>query len=103
MKKRKGFGKIILGDNEQFQFCWGYDSTRNIILILYDCNDKKIEIKYDIWTKIPHSKEYSDRVHNPYQSYMWNGKKYGASPCFGGWGKAEAREMYKKWKSLQDI
>lgn len=91
MKKRKGFGKIVL-DEKQFQFNWS--TVPN--LILYDENDRKIVIEIEVWNNVPESEEYLKR---PYRA--WHGK-HKKGPEYGGWGKREAREIYRKWKLLNE-
>lgn len=90
MKKRKGFGKIIL-DGKQFQFNWS--TVPN--LVLYDEDDRKIVIESEVWNHVPDSEEYLKR---PPHS-VWHGK-HKRGPEHGGLGKREAREIYRKWKEL---
>jgi hypothetical protein len=89
MKRRKGFAKIVIDDRE-FLFNWA-DVEGGPILILYDEHDRKIEIQSQIWGLYPDSKEYLSK-----KSHTWHGKhKKGAE--WAGWGKREAREMYRKY------
>ena len=92
MRKRKGFGKIIL-DGEEFQFTWSTVPS----LILYDKDDKKIAIDAKtVWPTVHTSKEY---LKNGLEHQTWHGKTK-KGPEYGGWGKREAREIYRKWKEL---
>lgn len=88
MKKRKGFGLIVI-DGEQFQYTW----SSNVSLILYDVNDKKITIPYETWGLVPNSEKYIKKD-------VWHGKNKNG-PDFGGWGKPQAAEMYRKWKTVE--
>lgn len=85
-KKRKGFRYIELPDG-RFQFSWSTNGT----LILYSEDGLRIEIKSDLWWKIKNSNEYEL---NP---LTWHGKRK-RDACYGGWGKREVREMYRKYK-----
>lgn len=92
-KKRKGFGFIVI-DGEQFQYNW----AENHRLILYNIQGKKIEIPYEVWKNDNHSEIYlKTKSHGMHRT--WHGKNK-RGPNFAGWGKAEAAEMYRKFKKL---
>jgi hypothetical protein len=88
-KKRKGFRFIELPDGK-FQFSWSTNGT----LIMYAEDGKRIDITYDDWGKIKNSNEYM------LTPKTWHGK-HKKDACFGGWGKREVREAYRKYKVLQ--
>jgi hypothetical protein len=91
-KKRKGFRFIVI-DGEPFQFNW----TSNHDLIMYDINQTKYTIPYEMWRTSDDSDEYKTTG----LPRTWHGKhKKGA--CFGGWGKAEAAEMFRKYQKQLD-
>ena len=75
-KKRKGFRFIII-DGEPYQFNW----SSNHSLIMYDINQKKYTIPYEIWKTSDDSEEYNNSLRNHYGVTTWHGKnKKGA--CF---------------------
>ena len=45
MKRRKGFSKIVI-NGEEFLFNW-VKTVRGVMLIMYDREDKRIEILWD--------------------------------------------------------
>lgn len=98
MKNRKGFGKININGNK-FLFNWA-DNPDGPMLVMYDENDRKIEIPYGIWHRYPDSEEYTNGLpvlFGKYKVSTWHGK-HKKGPEWGGWGKREAREMYFKYK-----
>lgn len=88
-KKRKGFRYIELDDGK-FQF----NFSTNGLLVMYAEDGSRIDINLDIWWKIKNSNEY---MLNP---ITWHGK-HKRDACFGGWGKREVREAYRKYKILE--
>lgn len=101
MKKRKGFGKINI-DGEKFLFNWA-DNPNGPLLVMYDQNDRKIEIDFEIWRQYPDSDEYHSGLpsitifNETFYIKTWHGK-HKRGPEWGGWGKREAREIYRKWR-----
>ncbi len=89
LTSRKGFGKINI-DGKIFQFNWA-NTPDGPLLVMYDEDNKKIEIPYDIWRFYSESEEYLSRKND-----VWHGK-HKKGPEYGGWGKREAREMYLKY------
>lgn len=87
MKTRKGFTPIVLPGGT-FTFTWGHNSDKGVVLILYTPKLKRLVIPVSIWKPENTSQEYRDRT-TP--TYRGNRKK---CSCFGGWGKAEVRELW---------
>lgn len=79
-KKRKGFRFIVIND-EIFQFNWASKYTGSY-LILYDIDQKKYEIPWNLWHKVEHSEEY---------------KESETKISEVGLGKAEAAELFRKY------
>jgi hypothetical protein len=102
MKRRKGFGKINI-NGEIFQFNWA-DNPDGPMLVMYDKHDKKLELSYEFWCKYDESDEYKSKLDsitlkgNVQYFHHWHGK-HKRGPEWGGWGKREAREMYRKYLS----
>lgn len=97
-KKRKGFGNIVI-DQEMFKFNWA-NTDNGPLLILYNTDGLKIEIPYTVWTNsVEHCQEFLNT--KSHQCHTWHGK-HKKGPCFGRWGKAEAAEMYRKYKISQE-
>lgn len=94
-KKRKGFRFIVI-DGEPFQFNW----SETIGLILYDINQKKYTISYEIWGTSDDSEEYKTTKTSGLHR-TWHGK-HKKDACFGGWGKAEVAEMFRKYQKQLD-
>ena len=97
MKSRKGFCKIDI-NGKNFLFNWA-NNPDGPMLVMYDKQDRKIEIPFHIWVKYPDSDEYTKGLHtlfNKYKVPTWHGK-HKRGPEFGGWGKRQAREMYFKY------
>lgn len=100
MKSRKGFGKLTIG-NRKFLFNWAI-TLKGPTLIMYNEDDIKIEIPYEIWDKYPNSEGYTSGLKiwqlngKKYYTNTWHGK-HKKGPEWGGWGKREAREMYFKY------
>lgn len=88
-KKRKGFRYIELDDGK-FQFSWSTNGT----LIMYAEDGSRIDINREVWWSIKNSNEY---MLNP---ITWHGK-HKHEACYGGWGKREVREAYRKYKILE--
>lgn len=87
--KRKNFGKIVL-DETLFHFSWAR-TKRGPALILYNLDSGgKLEIPDHIWSTCPDSAEYSSKP------VTWHGK-HKRGPEFGGYGKRQARELYRKY------
>jgi len=95
-KKRKGFRFIVI-DGEPYQFNW----SKVIGLILYDINEKKYTIPYEVWNTSEDSDEYKNSSRNHYGVTTWRGK-HKIEACFGLWGKAEVAEMFRKYKKQID-
>lgn len=97
-KKRKGF-RLITIDGQIFQFNWA-NNPDGPCLILYGEDGGKIQLTYESWKSIEDSAEYISKPKT------WHGKRK-TEACFGGWGKAEAREMYLKYvrsqKTVQNL
>ena len=92
MKSRKGFGKINI-NGKHFLFNWAKNPD-GAMLVMYDVNDKKMEIPCTIWKRYPDSEEYTKGQSEFWTT--WHGKHKHGPEC-GGWGKREAREMYFKY------
>lgn len=96
MKHRGKFGQIDI-DNKIFKFTWARHFN-DTILVLYNEEDKKIEISYKIWSLYPDSEEYTSGLHAfyKYKLVTWHGK-HKKGPEFAGYGKRQARELYFKY------
>ena len=96
MKNRKGFGKIDI-DGKKFLFNWAKNLDGDgPLLVMYDEDDNKVEIPYSIWNIYPDSDEYTSGPGT------WHGK-HKRGPEWGGWGKRQAREMYRKYLKFISI
>ena len=90
MKKRKGFTNIELPGGT-FQFSWGHNSDKEIVLVLYTPMSQRVVIPVSFWKTENTSQKYRDRPSPTYQ-----GKRKRCS-CFGGFGKAEVRELWRQY------
>ena len=90
-KKRTGFGKIVMPDLKTYQFNW----SSNYDLVLYSEDGNKIVLNpfNSPFKEMPDSLEYQN------SDPTWHGKRK-TGPEFAGWGKKEARELFRKYLSI---
>ncbi len=96
MKKRKGFSEIVLPGGS-FWFTWGHNSNREVVLVLYTPEGRRLVLSLDVWYEVEDSPEYVERAKI---KRTWRGDHKKCSQ-FGGWGRAEVRELYRKYSVLQ--
>jgi hypothetical protein len=97
MKHRKGFGKIDI-NGKKFLFNWA-KNPNGPMLVMYDSNNRKIEIPRHVWDRYPDSDEYTSGLHVDklgWKFETWHGK-HKQGPEWGVLGKRQAREMYFKY------